>query len=367
MDRQLASTHQPLFRAAPRAPRNSLALGIIAVILSVAALHWGREFFIPIAMALTFHAVFRPVVRKLERLRVPTPVAAGIVVLAGLGLAVAAGWALSGPVSRWLDRAPESVRAVRGKFHSVGRPLDRLTEAATTVVTPVPAPAPRVAPVPPPATTQATGSLFTRLLAKATSLVTHLVEVTVLLYLMLAGGTLFLRKVIDVLPRSSDKRTASDVLHRTESIVATYLVLTAIMNVAQAVLVGLALWAIGVPDPLIWALLTFVLEFIPYLGGATMVILLSIAGFTTFPDVGHALLAPAIYLTITTIQNTLLVPYIFGDRLKLNPLSVVVCVLFWWFVWGIPGVFLAIPIAATLKALGDQIPRLAPLGEFLGE
>jgi predicted PurR-regulated permease PerM len=46
---------------------------------------------------------------------------------------------------------------------------------------------------------------------------------------------------------------------------------------------------------------------------------------------------------------------------------VVVCVLFWWFIWGIPGVFLAIPIAATLKALGDQIPRLAPMGGFLGE
>ena len=107
MDRPIAST-QPLFRAAPRAPRNSLALGIIAVILSVAALHWGREFFIPIAMALTFHAIFRPVVRKLERLRIPTPVAAAVVVLGGLGLAVAAGWALSGPVSRWLDRAQRS-------------------------------------------------------------------------------------------------------------------------------------------------------------------------------------------------------------------------------------------------------------------
>jgi len=320
-------------------------------------------------MALTFHAVFRPVVRRLERHRVPTPVAAAVVVLGGLGLAVAAGWALSGPVSRWLDRAPESVRAVRAKLHRVGRPLDRLTEAATTVVTPAPAPvpAPGAAPLPPPATTPATGSLFARLLAKATSLVTDLVEVTLLLYLMLAGGTLFLRKTIDVLPRSSDKRAAGDVLHRTESIVATYLVITAIMNVGQAILVGLALWAIGMPDPLIWALLTFILEFIPYLGGATMVVLLSIAGVTTFPQLSHALLAPLSYLVITTLQNTALVPYIFGDRLKLNPLSVVLCVLFWWFVWGIPGVFLAIPIAATLKALGDQIPRLAPLGEFLGD
>jgi predicted PurR-regulated permease PerM len=173
--------------------------------------------------------------------------------------------------------------------------------------------------------------------------------------------------MVNMLPRSTDKRTGSDILHRTESIVATYLVLTALLNISQAVLVGLALWAIGIPDPLIWALLTFVLEFIPYLGGATMVLLLLVAGLTTFSNVGHALLAPASYLVITTLENTVVAAYIFGGRLKLSPLSVVVCVLFWWFIWGVPGVFLAIPIAATLKALGDQIPRLAPLGEFLGE
>jgi AI-2 transport protein TqsA len=60
-------------------------------------------------------------------------------------------------------------------------------------------------------------------------------------------------------------------------------------------------------------------------------------------------------------------PYAYGNRLKLNPLAVMIFVLFWWFIWGIPGVFLAIPIAATLKVLGDQVPRMATLAELLGE
>ncbi|HUK20996.1 MAG TPA: hypothetical protein VLV45_05490, partial [Gemmatimonadales bacterium] len=57
----------------------------------------------------------------------------------------------------------------------------------------------------------------------------------------------------------------------------------------------------------------------------------------------------------------------YGGRLRLSTLAVLVCVLFWWFLWGVAGVLLAVPIAATLKALGDQVPRLAPMGEFPGE
>jgi predicted PurR-regulated permease PerM len=121
------------------------------------------------------------------------------------------------------------------------------------------------------------------------------------------------------------------------------------------------------PDPLVWGLLTFALEFIPYLGAAAMVGLLAITGLTTFPGIGHALVAPMSYLAITTLQNNVLSPFVYAGRLKLKPLAVMVCVLFWWFIWGVPGVFLAVPIAATLKALGDQVPHLAPLGRLLGQ
>jgi predicted PurR-regulated permease PerM len=210
-------------------------------------------------------------------------------------------------------------------------------------------------------------SLFSQLLGHATSLVAVLLEVMVLVYLMLAAGNMLFRKVVKMVPAPDDKRTADDILHQTESIVARYLALTALINVGQGIAVGLAMWAIGMPDPLIWGLMTFALEFIPYLGGATMVGLLLISAFTTFSGLGNVLLAPGIYLVITTLQNNVVSPFVYGGRLKLSALAVMINVLFWWFVWGIPGVFLAIPITATLKVLGDQVPRLKPLGELLGE
>ncbi|HZE95298.1 MAG TPA: AI-2E family transporter, partial [Gemmatimonadales bacterium] len=161
-------------------------------------------------------------------------------------------------------------------------------------------------------------------------------------------------------------RAASELLPDTESIVARYVALSAVINCCEGIVVGIVMWAIGIPDPLVWGLLTFVLEFIPYLGAAMMVGLLTITGLTTFPGIGHALLAPICYLAITMLQNNVLSPFVYAGRLKLNPLAVMICVLFGWLIWGVAGVFLAIPIAATLKALGDQVPRLAPLGKVLG-
>jgi predicted PurR-regulated permease PerM len=335
-----------------RWPRSPVSLDVIAVILAVGALYVARAFLIPLALALGLHALLRPLVRGLERVRIPTPLGAAIIVLGGLAVGVTAAWSLSGPIAAWVERAPATLANARAKFSDIGRPLDRLTDAAVGASDPPQTP-------PPPAGVTPGAPLLARLLGGTTALLLGLAEVIMLLYLMLAGGNLFLRKFGRV--------TASGLFPDTEAIVARYLALTSVINACEGIVVGLAMWVIGMPDPLVWGLLTFALEFIPYLGGATMAGLLAITGITTFPSIGHALLAPASYLIITTLQNNVLSPYVYAGRLKLNPLAVMVCVLFWWFIWGVPGVFLAIPITATLKALGDQVPRLAPLGEFLGE
>jgi predicted PurR-regulated permease PerM len=343
---------------------------LIAVGLSVTALALGREFFIPIALALCFQALLTPLVRGLGRLRIPAPAGAAIVVLGALAVLVIGGWALSGPAREWVDKAPANIATARRKLREIGRPLDRLTAAAVNpqAEPAAAAPAPPAPPAPPQAApSSATQSLFAQLLGRATTVVAGGLEVIVLLYLMLAAGNMLFRKLVKLFPGPDELRTATDILNKTESIVSRYLTVTALINLGQGIAVGLALWAIGMPDPFIWGIVTFVLEFIPYLGGAIIVVLLLIDGFSVYSGLGQVLLGPAIYLVISTIQNNVVSPYAYGNRLKLNPLAVMIFVLFWWFIWGIPGVFLAIPIAATLKVLGDQLPRLAPLGELLGE
>jgi predicted PurR-regulated permease PerM len=325
--------------------RPAVSLSVIAAILIAAALYVARAFFIPLALALGLHALLRPLVRGLERIHIPTPLGAAIIVLGAVATAVTAAWSLSGPVVAWVEKAPTSFASARAKLSDIARPLDRLTDAAVGASETSQTAPPIAGPTPGP-------PLLARLLGGATTLLLGLAEVTVLVYLMLATGL---------------TRTASKLVPDTESIVARYVALSSIINCGEGIAVGIVMWAIGMPDPLVWGLLTFGLEFIPYLGAATMVALLTITGLTTFPSLGHALLAPGSYLVITMLQNNVLSPFVYAGRLKLNPLAVMICVLFGWFIWGVAGVFLAIPIAATLKALGDQVPRLAPLGKFLGK
>jgi predicted PurR-regulated permease PerM len=346
-------------------PSSRTVLASVAVIF---LLYFGHAFFVPIAVALLFNILFRPVVRWLERRGLGAPVGAAIVVLLAIVAVGAAGAALSVPVKSWVTKAPASMTAARGKLARLRKPVQQLDSAAAQLQqVDQPGGGGKGQSAGPPAPTPATSTpLLTRILGTTTSLVAAAVEVVVLLWLLLASGDLFYDKMMRVLPVAADRRAAAKVANDTETAVAGYLVATALINVGQAAAVGLALWLIGLPDPALWAVLTFSLEFIPYLGGALMVGLLTIVAFTTFAGIGRILAAPGSYLAITTIQNNLVSPLVYGKRLRLNPVAVFVGVLFWWTLWGVPGAFLAVPIIATVKVLGDHLPRLRPLGEFLG-
>jgi predicted PurR-regulated permease PerM len=200
-----------------------------------------------------------------------------------------------------------------------------------------------------------------------TAVLAGILEVVLLTFLLLASGDTFLSKLVRVLPLRREKREAVEIADETERVVSRYMLVTALINLGQGLLVGLAMALLHVPNPTLWGLLTFGLEFIPYLGGASMVILLTLVGLAAFDSIGRAFLPPLVYLTITTLQNNLVSPIAYGRRLRLNPVAVFVGVLFWYALWGVPGAFLAVPILATLKILGDHIEAMAPVGEFLGD
>src|SRR6185436_16055063 len=118
--------------------------------------------------------------------------------------------------------------------------------------------------------------------------------------------------------------------------------------------------------PALWGVLCMLLEFIPYVGAGTMVGLLFVAALSTFDSLGRALLVPACFLAINVVQANLVTPVLLGKRLQLNPVAVFVSLLFWWWLWGIPGAFVAVPLMATFKIFCDHIESLASVGEFLG-
>ena len=121
------------------------------------------------------------------------------------------------------------------------------------------------------------------------------------------------------------------------------------------------------PNPLLWGALAGLAEFVPYLGATAMVITLSLAGLVTFPQLGHAMLVPGAYLAVNLVQANFVTPTVLGRRLTLNPVAILLGLVFWWWLWGVGGAFIAVPILATFKIFCDHIEALAPIGEFLGE
>jgi predicted PurR-regulated permease PerM len=352
----------------PTAGILTAAVGVIFL------LYFGRAFFVPVAVAILLSILFRAPVRWLERRRVPPSAGATVVVLLLVGAIGAAGFGLSVPIRSWATKLPQSVAQAREKLADLRRPVQQLNAAAAQLENPEtgqPSGRPRAATSPTAPSDQAASGpgapkLLGRALGVTTALLAAAVEIVLLTWLLLASGDLFYDKLLKLLRAPTAKRAASSVVSDTETAVAGYLVATALINLGQAVAVGLALRIIGMPDPVLWGVLTFSLEFIPYLGGAVMIGLLAIVAFTTFDGLGRTLAAPGSYLTITTLQNNLVSPLVYGRRLRLNPVAVFIGVLFWWSLWGVPGAFLAVPIIATAKVLGDHLPRLGPLGEFLG-
>ncbi|HEU4700577.1 MAG TPA: AI-2E family transporter [Gemmatimonadales bacterium] len=350
-------------RAAPVAGVWTIAAGVV-----LAALWVARALLVPVALALVLALLLRPVMRGLVRRHVPAPLAAALLVLllfGGLGGAV---FTAAGPVRAWAERLPATLQAAQGKLRRLRRPFEEMNRAAQRVERAAagereggraPAPATPAAPAGP--------GVLARVFGTTAALVAGLVEVLLLLYFLLASGDLFLRRLVRALRQPHDKRIAVRVARDVEAMISRYLLATLLINLGQGACVALTMLLLGMPQPLVWGGLTVVLEFVPYLGGALMIILLAVVAVATFDAPGRILLAPGLYLLITTLQNNFVSPLVYGRRLALHPIAVFLGVLAWYLLWGIAGAFLAVPILAALKAWADRTERFAVVGEFLGE
>lgn len=336
-----------------------MALVIVAVGVVFAALYFGRDVFVPLGLAMVFTALLRPVVRWMEG-RIPTWLAATVVMLAALAALAGAGVAITRPVQSWVHDAPQELQKAKQRIGKIIPIPESLAGGG-------PASSSSGRQRGEQGGAESGGGVAERGFGMTTGLLTALLEVLLLTWFLLASGDLFVRKLVHVLPLFSEKKRAVEVVHEAESVVAHYMLVSLLMYIVQGAIVGLTAWLVGLPTPVLWGVMTVLLEFIPYLGGALMIILLTLVGLATLSSPGMALVTPGAYLAVSTIQNNLASPFLYGNRLKLNPVAVLVGVMVWYAMWGIPGAFLAVPIVATSKVIADRIPGLSAIGEFLGE
>ncbi len=319
------------------------------------------------------------------------PAGAALVLLALLGALGAAGVSLEEPARGLMSDAPQLLVKARTRIDELRSPLQRMSQAfdggatrtrgrraasgstgaGTTAAaaaggTGAGAPGAAASPIPGvPANAFATA--LEHLFGTTAGLIASTAEVLLLLYFLLAGDDRFLRRLVGGLRDANAKRAAVEVVRESEAHVARYLGTLLLISTGQGAVVALALWALHVPSPLVWGLATVVLETLPYLGAAVMVTGLAVVGLASGGSAASALAPPATYLLVSTLQNSFVSPIAYGRRLRLNPLAILVAVLAGYALWGVAGVFLAVPAAAALNVLAERVEALAPVGAFLRE
>ena len=341
----------------------SIAVTGLFVLALFYTLYFARAFVLPILLAILLDFLLSPVVRALKRVRIPVPLGAGLIVLALVGGIAYGVYRLSGPAQEWIASAPASMSKVQAKLRSIRRPIeqvsktaDKMAEATSTSSTPGQQQVVVKGP-----------SLSSRLFGTTREIITGFLEVMLLLYFLLAVGDMFLQKLIKVLPQFRDKKKAVAIARDTEAAVSTYLYTVTLINAGQGVVVAIGMLIIGMPNAALWGVLAGLLEFIPYVGATVMTGTLLMAGLVTFDTTGHAVLPAIVYLATNFIQSNLVSPMVLGNRLTLNPVAIFIGLVFWLWIWGIPGAFIAVPLLATFKIFCDHIESLAPIGEFLGK
>lgn len=342
------------------------------LLLAVLAACWvAKEIVLPIVLAFVLKLLLQPAQRVLERIRIPRALGALLLIGVLFGAVVGFGTILSGPATHWATTLPEGLPRLQERLGFLRQPIaatQQFLEHAEGYVTnnhsaagddqtasqPASAPAP------------AFGSQFLESLFVSTgAFVSGLFTTVLILFFLLMSGDIFLRRLVEILPRLSDKRAAVEISQRVEHDISAYLVTITIMNTLVGVATGFAMWACGMADPVLWGAVAFFLNYVPILGPAIGVITFLFAGLLGLDGQWLPFLPAVLYLAIHLVEGETVTPMLLARRFTLNPVLVILSLIFWHWMWGVPGAVLAVPMLAILKIICDGVRPLAAFGHFL--
>lgn len=337
-----------------------LLMGIFALLVFF-ALYFTSEIVLPIIFAIILYLVLQPAMRWAAKLRIPKPAAALFIILVFFGGVAELGFTLSGPAADWVAKAPDSLRHIENRLFALKQPIADLQSVSKQVEKIAEGPVADSK-----AVTLAGPGVSSFLFSGTRAMLVGLGTTVVLLFFLLVSGDLFLRRFVEILPTLSNKKQAVEISREIESSISSYLATISLMNLGVGILTGIAAFICGLSDPILWGTVAFLLNFVPILGPLSGVIILSLAGLLTFDQIWVAVLPAGIYLIIHIVEGQTVTPMLLARRFILNPVLVIISLIFWYWMWGIAGALLAVPLLATLKIVCDRIRPLMALGHFLG-
>lgn len=347
-------------------------LNFIALLGMIVLLRLGRDFFIPPVIALLLAAVLWPAVRWLNRtLRMPWSLACltSVFCLVLLNLVVSVGFLLA--MTRMLQGGPD-LRTDTGQKELYSLIRDRVQKISPQVINdeywPKEASESKVfqwfqqalqSPYLPPE--------LWRLVSYANEWVWHWVLVMFILVFLLLEGRMLTRRAEEVVgPGKEIQAKAAEAFKDMSRQVRGYLLWRTIINAGIGIVVGMFYQGIGLKEPWTWALLTAVLCYVPYIGPLVAGLPPLIDCLISKPDEPwYILVILVFYMGIMLMEGYVVVPVVMGRSMEMNATTVMLACLFWELVWGLPGLFLAMPLMAAIKAICWHIPDLRPIANLM--
>ncbi|WP_411901648.1 AI-2E family transporter [Methylorubrum thiocyanatum] len=359
----------------------TLAVGVVVI----AALYYGREVFIPLVLAILLSFVLAPVVNFLRRIhlgRVPSVI---IAVLLALGIILGIGAVLGTQVASLATDLPRYQTTVQQKLsglqegllgranallqrinHQVHDASQKASAAGTTAASPAGGPTPQAQLVrvqePDPSPLTLAHNILGPIVEPLTTV--GIVLVVVVFLLMQRED---LRNRLIRLFGSSDLHRTTVAMDDAASRLGTYFLAQLGMNAAFGVLIGLGLWAIGVPSPILWGVFSALMRFVPYIGAFISGLLPVALAAAVDPGWSMAVWTAALFLIAEPLFGHVIEPLLYGHSTGLSPFAVIVSTLFWGFLWGPVGLILATPFTVCLVVLGRHVESLEFFDVLLGD
>jgi predicted PurR-regulated permease PerM len=341
-------------------PKLVKAVWMVAIMAAGVIFYFAQDVLIPVAMAVFFTLLLTPAVDRLQSWGLRRGLAAAVVMLvvcASVAAAVNAAWA---PATAWLARAPQTLRQIDPRLKPLREMFDRVDAVAEragqltqggTAVSGKPA-------IVTPVAGESTAISLTK------SLLGWLTILPLTLFFLIGGPPLLARLGATLAGSEASVRT----LKLTDAIrseVGRYFGTVALINVGLGVCTALAMYALGMPNAILWGVMAALFNFVPYLGPIAAFFILAIAALVTFENLGHALAIPGVFLCLHLIEGQLVQPLTVGRRFEVNGLVVLLAVWFGYGFWGIPGMLLAMPAVVALKVAAQYQPNWRTVRDFL--
>ncbi|WP_425401051.1 AI-2E family transporter [Aeoliella sp.] len=346
---------------------------VLTVLAVFYTLYFARAILLPTTMAIVLSLVLKPLTKRIGKFGLPDVVSTILVMTAFSILLALGARALWKPANQWIEQFPKSIKQIREEVSSSAGPLANLMKAKSEVekLTSVPEQEAEASdsllPLPKLQVEVEQPPLTNRMLSSTGSFATACIVTLSLLFFLLAAGDRFLEKAIQVRRTWREKRDLVMLIKEVERKMSAYLGAITFINIGLGIVIGIGMWLIGLPNPLLWGVVAAMLNYIPFAGLIIGTLTVFVVAIGEFENLGHALLAPAIYLGVNGIEANLITPVVLGRSISLNPVVILLAVFLAGWIWGIGGIFLSVPLLLMAKIACDAHESLEPISVFLAK